>query len=401
MNSSDVVVGLGFGDEGKGTIVDFLAHPPGREVTVVRHNGGAQAAHNVVTPAGQHHMFAQFGSGLFAGAATHLSRFMLFNPSNLTWELDHLDGLGIPDAMETLTIDPNALVITGFHRAAGRLRELARGDGRHGSCGQGIGETASLALQHPDSVLRAGELADRALTIERLHHIQKLLVEDMIDSGIPRGTEQLGLGTPWLEAWSWFAASSDYIEELYDETAEIIGRLRVASDIEVLTAADHVIFEGAQGVMLDEDFGHAPHTTWSKTTSLNAHTLMDEAGYTGTRRTIGVTRTYGTRHGPGPFSEHAEVDFPELHNEHGDWQGGWRQGWLNVDVLNYAIKADERVDCLAVTHLDHLRPGWKVTVDQKLEECDHAAFGDVLAEQTHKPVLIGSWGPTARDKRWL
>ena len=74
-----LIADLGFGDSGKGTTVDHLARREGASA-VVRYNGGAQAAHNVVTEEGLHHTFAQFGSGTFAGAKTHLSRCMMINP---------------------------------------------------------------------------------------------------------------------------------------------------------------------------------------------------------------------------------------------------------------------------------------------------------------------------------
>src|SRR5215831_1774195 len=145
-----IVVDLGYGDAGKGGIVDWLCHRAARVAaggpvhTVVRFNGGAQAAHNVVTPDGRHHTFAQFGSGTFTpGVRTHLSRFMLVDPLALAAEAGHLASAGIPDPLGGLTVDRAALLTTPYHRAANRAREVARvAAARHGSCGMGIGETA-------------------------------------------------------------------------------------------------------------------------------------------------------------------------------------------------------------------------------------------------------------------
>src|SRR4051794_37158626 len=138
-----ILSGLGYGDEGKGTWTDFLARTMPVH-TVVRFNGGAQAGHNVVTPDGRHHTFAQFGSGTFVrGVNSHLSRFMLLNPIRLLQEADELRVLGVPDALARLSVDRRALLTTPFQVAANRLKELARGDARHGSCGMGIGETMS------------------------------------------------------------------------------------------------------------------------------------------------------------------------------------------------------------------------------------------------------------------
>jgi adenylosuccinate synthase len=143
------VAGLGFGDEGKGSIVDALTRKHQADL-VVRFSGGAQAAHHVVTDDGREHCFAQFGSGTLAGASTHLSRFMLIDPLALVKEAEHLKQIGVVDPFERLTIDPRAPIITPYHRAMNRLRELSRGRQRHGSCGVGIGELASDMMNKRD-----------------------------------------------------------------------------------------------------------------------------------------------------------------------------------------------------------------------------------------------------------
>src|ERR1700754_3409097 len=127
-----IVVDLGFGDAGKGGVVDRLcARGPGAVHAVVRFNGGAQAAHNVVTTDARHHTFAQFGSGTFTpGVRTHLSRFMLVDPLALAAEAGHLAGLGVPDALARLTVVREPLLTTLCRRAAGRAREIARGVAR-------------------------------------------------------------------------------------------------------------------------------------------------------------------------------------------------------------------------------------------------------------------------------
>jgi len=93
-----VIAGLGYGDEGKGTTVDWLArrHATGGDVVCVRYNGGAQAAHNVVLPEGTHHTFSQFGSATLAGSKTFLSTHMVVNPLAMLVESDVLAGLPHP-----------------------------------------------------------------------------------------------------------------------------------------------------------------------------------------------------------------------------------------------------------------------------------------------------------------
>ncbi|HET8846443.1 MAG TPA: adenylosuccinate synthetase, partial [Ktedonobacteraceae bacterium] len=154
------ITDLGFGDAGKGTITDFLARRFSAH-TVVRYNGGPQAAHNVVCPDGRHHTFSQFSSGMFLpGTRTLLSRFMLINPLNMLKESRHLNAYGISDALQRVQIDRRALVITPFQRAMNRLREIARADSRHGSCGEGVGECMADSLQYGREMLFTGDLAD-------------------------------------------------------------------------------------------------------------------------------------------------------------------------------------------------------------------------------------------------
>src|ERR1019366_7260396 len=120
-HSAHIVVGMAYGDEGKGATVDFLVRKRNAGL-VVRFNGGPQALHNVVTPDIRHHGFSQFGSGTFVpGVRTHLSRFMLVNPMNMMEEADHLRILGVLDALERISVDPRALIITPFQREVNRI----------------------------------------------------------------------------------------------------------------------------------------------------------------------------------------------------------------------------------------------------------------------------------------
>src|SRR5271157_4804463 len=135
-----LVAGMAFGDEGKGSIVDALVRAYQSDL-VVRYNGGAQAAHNVVTEHGQHHTFAQFGSGTFYPTCrTYLSRFVLINPVSMMNEEKALRGMEpspIYDAWSRLYIDPDCVVITPYQKAVNRLEESWRvgAYGAHGSTG--------------------------------------------------------------------------------------------------------------------------------------------------------------------------------------------------------------------------------------------------------------------------
>ena len=168
-----VVVDLGFGDSGKGTVVDWLARHGAR--WVVRFNGGAQAGHNVVTPDGRHHTFAQFGSGTFVpGVRTLLSRFMVVHPTGLLVEAAHLAGGGCPRCPRALDREPRGLVITPFSpggqspaRVRPRLGLRARVAWAWGDGGDALAHPdAAIRMRHP-RCLRALQLLERIRETKR------------------------------------------------------------------------------------------------------------------------------------------------------------------------------------------------------------------------------------------
>src|SRR5581483_3933927 len=138
MKRAIISVGLGFGDEGKGATVDFLARKLGADL-VVRYSGGSQAGHNVQLPDGRRHTFSQFGAGTLAAIPDHPRTYLgpnvIIDPLALAREARHLADLGVRDPARLVTVHPRCLVASPWHQAANRLRELARGDARHGSCG--------------------------------------------------------------------------------------------------------------------------------------------------------------------------------------------------------------------------------------------------------------------------
>ena len=321
----EIVIGLGFGDEGKGAVVDALAADPAREPvgTVVRFNGGAQAAHNVVLPDGRHHTFAQFGSATLRGASTHLSRFMLVEPFALAAEGEALAALGVPAPLRRLTIDRRALLTTPWHAAANRAKEIARGDARHGSCG---------SRDRGDDGVRRREPGPRS-PCRRCDRSRADSDAGSRPSAMPSapGIVAAGLVVPALEpvaeAFEAFGAAVRLVGD--DFLAGVLRRERV-------------VFEGAQGVLLDEWRAFHPYATWSTTTFANAHALLAEAGVAaGEARRVGVLRVYTTRHGAGPLP--AEDDaltaaLPEAHNGTGAWQGGFRAGHLDLVLHRYALR---------------------------------------------------------------
>ncbi len=438
-----VVVDLGFGDAGKGTITDYLVRSRGASL-VVRFNGGAQAGHNVVTGDGRHHTFSQFGSGTFVpGVRTHLAAQVVLHPSALLVEHRRLESIGVPDALDRLTIAPNARVTTPYHQALGRLREVARGEGRHGTCGVGVGETVRDALSHPGDVLRAADLwAGRDELVAKIARMRERLwpaarAELSKCDHVAAAGEELRIfeDQEILERWV------DFIAPLSRRPGMLAGT--VGRD---LPRGSTVVLEGAQGVLLDEHSGFHPHTTWSSCTTDDALAWLADQEISGPVHRMGVVRTYATRHGQGPLpSATRDLDhLDEPHNADFGWQGRFHRGWPDPLFWRYALRANKGVDSLAVTHLDRVtRAGqWRVvsgyrgagadTLDPSGEIRPRAPndfearerltadllraraeltdlpghhgtppadrFVDWVEDALHVPVSIASHGPTAGDK---
>ncbi|MBX3271068.1 MAG: adenylosuccinate synthetase [Sandaracinaceae bacterium] len=420
---ASVVVDLGFGDAGKGTVVDFLVRAR-RAHTVIRFNGGAQAGHNVVTRDGRHHTFAQLGAGTFVpGVRTHLSRFVVVHPSALLVEAARIAEAGVHDALERLTIAGDALVTAPYVQALGRLRELARGGAPHGTTGVGVGETVRLSLEAPELALRMRDLSRPAALARGLERLRERAAAEAgpLDVDGPRArAEREALlsrraGEAWLEAIAPLARRDLAVGPEHDAA--------------LLAAPGEIVLEGAQGVLLDEWRGFHPHTTWSTCTTENALALL--AGYDGAIERIGVTRSYATRHGAGPFpTETRALDhLDEPHNEDAGWQGRFRRGWLDLPLLRYAL-ACSPVDALALTHLDRVTPAWRACVGYDglarplvpaadPHDLDHVeALGRALRTVTPAlaplppdlpgwleralgaRVVLTSSGPRAQDKAW-
>lgn len=347
-----VVTGLGFGDEGKGTIVDWLARTR-RVSAVVRYSGGPQCGHNVVTPDGRWHCFAQLGAASFLPEPrTLLAAGMCVELENLACEAAVLEAKGGHAPLARVVIDPECAVVTPMHKLIGQLGEVARGARPHGTCGLGVGE--AVRDRDRGEALTVGELAAgrglarlSALAEAKLARARELSARSL------RGEAD--------ELMSRFAARCRP-EELFRTYREVLARVRVAPIREELAAAladGPVICEGAQGALLDRRFGFVPHVTQSRTTVHPALELLGEAaaGRPLALTKIGVLRAYAHRHGAGPFvTEDAELTarLTDPRNGENRWQGPFRVGWPDLVALRHAVALNERLDCLAVTGLDRL-----------------------------------------------
>ncbi|SDT79079.1 adenylosuccinate synthetase [Actinoplanes derwentensis] len=390
MTGHVAVVDLGYGDAGKGTVVDALCAAEPRRA-VLRFNGGAQAAHNVITEDGRHHTFAQFGSGTLRGVPTHLTRFMVVDPLALAGEAA---ALGNP--FHLLTVDGDALLATPWHRRANHRREIGRGDSRHGSCGMGVGETMSYALSHADAprvsdVLSPARLRRRFAALRDFYDDPEVPLDDVVEA---------------------FTA--------FGETVRIVGSEFTSR----LLCEGPCVFEGAQGVLLDEWRGWHPYTTWSTTTFDNVQEICPAFSR------LGVVRTYTTRHGAGPFvTEDPSLDLPERHNGRDRWQGAFRTGHFDAVAHRYAIEVAGGVDALAITHLDvpercpELRICTSYDIGKRIDpgpfrDLDHQErlgaelaaarpaetfrpddWCDAISTELGAPVYLESYGPTSADKK--
>lgn len=394
-----IIVDLGFGDAGKGTTVDFLSRLTPNTL-IVRYNGGPQAGHNVVTDEGIHHTFSQFGSGtLVPSVFTYLSKYMWIDPLSLLAENEGLKRKGVINALSRLSIDKDTQIITPFHKIANRIKERRT---RHGSCGVGMGDAVVDSLDGLS--LTVGQLSSPDAT-RVLKTIQEKKIEEI--KGV------------------WDLIRED--KELYDPNAPqlcydvyryLLDKVNVVEGIDY-NGFDQIIFEGACGILLDQDYGFHPHTMWAKTTTENARKLWSEEA-----TTLGIIRTYSTRHGNGPFVSETSLPFVDHYNTTNEWQGSFRTGVFDLVATKYAIKVNGGVDGLVVTHTDKVCPIVCDAYDEldlftpikgdldkqqdltnKLFNCQpHTVelcrpFLEEISDRLQLPVVIESFGAKSSDKR--
>jgi adenylosuccinate synthase len=393
-----VVLGLGFGDEGKGTIVDYLARRAATPPLVVRWNGGPQAAHHVVTDDGRMHCFAQLGSASFVeGARTHLGPEMAVDLYALQLEAELLGA----DVLARTTIDPRCVLVTPWHAILGQVREVLRGPARHGSTGRGVGE-AKLGIH-----LAARDLGP-AFT-GRVHGLRAALL------AIAGGLVDAAVGAP---------DARDHARALIARGGDgdlLAAFLEAASRPLAITAtppvADHVILESAQGALLDRDHGFFPHVTPSRITRRAAEHAARAIGLAGALEVWGVLRAYHTRHGDGPFPSDdpaLAARLPELHNREDGPAGRFRVGWFDAVLARHALEFAGPIDRLAITCLDRVAAlpdraivmTWlgasqvdTATASTAVPVIRRAeAMPAAIEHALGRPIDLASLGPTAADK---
>lgn len=324
-----IVIGANFGDEGKGLITDYLC-ASGAQV-VVRFNGGAQAGHTVVTPDKERHVFHHFGSGSLRDIPTFLSQFFVCNPILFFKELEQLTALGFRPAVFA---HPDCLVTTFIDMLINQTMEIRRGNKRHGSCGCGVHET-----------MNRSKVKELKITMSDLWNGGKRLESQLAE--ICDKYAMFRVGEKYEDA-----RAIQVFLDCCQQFAEYVNPLGIGQ-------CKDPIFEGAQGLLLDQDNKQFfPHVTHSNTGMKNVHVLCAQAGIT-EKEIYFVSRTYLTRHGAGPLpGENASMDFEDNTNHDNQFQGSLRFAPLDYADLRKRCAEEAGSDGykLVLTHCDQLEP---------------------------------------------
>lgn len=320
-----IVIDLGLGDSGKGVVTDNLCGPCS---LVVRFSSGPQCGHTVIR-GGIKHIFSSFGAGTLRGCDSFFTEDTCINPMAVLAEYKVLKDKGVHP---TLYVHPLAKVITPFDVFSGRVRERRN---NHGSCGLGVGATMKRN-ESPVKLYAVDLLAPKWVLQQKLNTISSYYADLFYDLKSTHFDEDLEL----------------FYESVTAKVFQVENR--------DLSLHSSVVFEGSQGILLDMDHGIFPHVTYTNTTSKNALKYIK-----GDYEVFYVTRCYSTRHGNGPFSEKPIklINTEEEINVTNKWQGSFRIGEIDYDMLRYAIQVDKAAhksdfkSNLVVTCLDQ-RPGF-------------------------------------------
>lgn len=335
MKKAKIIIGLGFGDEGKGITTDFLASK-NPESIVIRFSGGQQAAHTVMID-DKKHVHSSFASGALRGLPSYFSEHCTIHPVFLYNEQKELQAKG---GNTQLYIHPLAKVTTPFDVWKNRtnVKNL-----EHGTCGKGVGATMKRN-ESPYKLFAADLIAPKAMLIEKLKAIAYYYGFQESDEL----TDEIDFFLEAIECINW---------NIYDYS--------------YLANYDDFIFEGSQGILLDMDHGVFPYVTYANTTSKNAHEICHKLGINNIEMYY-VTRSYATRHGNGWMENENELPLKNNQEEtctYNEYQKEFRTGHLDYKLLNYALKLDAAYSQFAnknlvVTCMDQLN------IDFQLEKIE-------------------------------
>jgi adenylosuccinate synthase len=351
-----IVIGAQWGDEGKGKITDLLSRSAD---VVVRYQGGVNAGHTIVVK-GQTFKLHLIPSGiLYPDTECIIGCGTVIDPQVLIAELEQLEKLNI--STENLLISETAHVTMPYHRLIDRASEERRGSHKIGTTGRGIGPTYAdksertgirmLDLMDPQGLRDQLEwtINYKNVILEKLYNLPPLDPQKVIE-------EYLGYAE----------RLRPYVIDTSLKIYDAIGRRR------------NILFEGAQGTLLDLDHGTYPYVTSSNPVAGGA-CVGTGLGPTMIDRVIGVSKAYTTRVGEGPFPTELNSEVGELlcdrGAEFGTTTGRKRRcGWFDAVIGRYAVRING-MDCLAITKLDVLDELEEINVctayEINGERCDH------------------------------
>ena len=330
------VLGLQWGDEGKGKVVDLLSE---HFDVIVRFQGGSNAGHTVVF-GGEKFVLHLIPSGILRPGKTCLiGNGVVVDPEVLIEEMDGLAGRGI-DVGENLKISDRAHVVFPYHKLIDQLGDASGGRPRLGTTGKGIGPC------YTDKAARVGIRVGQWVAGERFEALLRANVEakNRILTQV-YGAEPLD----WEEVYEHYR---DYAERLRPHVCDTSGYLMDAID-----EGRSVLFEGAQGALLDVDFGTYPFVT-SSNTSIGGALCGSGVPPAALGHVMGIMKAYTTRVGEGPFPTEAEADVDERLRQHGDEFGATtgrprRCGWFDAVAVRHSARING-VDSILLTKLDVL-----------------------------------------------
>jgi adenylosuccinate synthase len=330
------VIGSQWGDEGKGKIVDWLSN---RSDVVVRFQGGHNAGHTLVID-GVTYKLSLLPSGIVRGGKLSIiGNGVVIDPWALAKEIKYITDLGIKVSPDSLMIAENATLILPLHQRLDSLRESASGDNKIGTTKRGIGPAYEDKVGRRS--IRVTDLANKKTLVSK---VNKLVDHHNI---ILRG-----MGEKELK-------SEEVLKELILVSGGILPyKARISSVLsEARKAGKRILFEGAQGVMLDNDHGTYPYVTSSNTISPTALSGVGQ-NLKALNFVLGITKAYTTRVGEGPFPTEQENEIGEelgkKGHEFGTNTGRKRRcGWIDAVMVKHAIETGG-IDGIALTKLDVL-----------------------------------------------
>jgi adenylosuccinate synthase len=329
------IIGAQWGDEGKGKVVDWLAS---RADIVVRFQGGHNAGHTLVV-GNQTYKLSLLPSGLVRGKLGIIGNGVVIDPEALLTEMARLTAQGLTITPDTLRIAENATLILPLHGALDRAREAARGDGKIGTTGRGIGPAYEDKVAR--RAIRVCDLAEPETLSAKLDEL--LLHHNTLLRGLgAEPFEKSVLLDRLLELAPLLLPFAEPVWERLDEARR---------------AGRRILFEGAQAVMLDVDHGTYPFVTSSNTVAATAASGSGVGpGVVGT--VLGIAKAYTTRVGSGPFPTELFDETGRLLGERGHEFGTVtgrprRCGWFDAAMVRQAVKVGG-IQGLALTKLDVL-----------------------------------------------